>query len=219
MKKIGLYVLAIITAVAIFANFASAEKISDDTNDVYHWTWDTSLGTYKWTHSVTSKPNIDITEISFTTNGQQTILTMKVKGEIENSEKVAYILYYNTTDANYWMSYSNGTGFCMATSGNNMAWGNATASGNTITATVNLATTGTKLAFWGYAAEYTKLGDTSAEWWGDWAPQEDSPWYSQNGEGNGEGGDGGGGGGIPGFEVAMLCISIAIAFILLKKRK
>jgi len=219
MKKIGLYVLAIIAAVTIFANFASAEKISDDTDDVYYWTWNESLGTYKWAHSVTTKPNIDITEISFTTNGQQAILTMKVKGTIESSEKVTYLLYYNTTDVNYWMSYSNGTGFCMANSGTGMAWGNATASGDTITATVNLVPTGTKLAFWGFAAEYTsQFGDKSAEWWGDWAPQDESPWYGQNGEEGGNGG-GGGGGGTPGFEGAIFCMSLLAAFVILSRKK
>jgi len=226
MKKIGLYVLAFLAVSAMLATtLASAEKVTDDTDDVWHWTWNTGLGKFSWAKSTTSKPNIDITELSYTVEGGQAILKMKVKGEIENSEKVAYIVYYNTTDTNYWMSYSNGTGFCMATSGTSMAWGNVTVSGDTITATVNLVSTGTESEFWGYAAEYTKIGDTSAEWWGDWAPQEESPWYEGDGGDGGDGGedgengDGDGGGGIPGFEGAVLCISIVIAFVILRRRK
>jgi len=49
--------------------------------------------------------------------------------------------------------------------------GNATASGNTITGTVNLVGVRDKSDFYGYAYEYTTFRDTSGEWWGDWAPK------------------------------------------------
>ncbi|KAA0004099.1 MAG: hypothetical protein FE048_00090 [Thermoplasmata archaeon] len=224
MKKIGLYFLAILAIGILLSTVASAGTITDETNDVWHWTWNAGLGRFSWTHSVTSKPNIDITELSYTIEGGQAILKMKVKGTIENSEKVMYIAYYNTTDANYWMTYTNGTGMCMAMSpsGGTWAWGNVTASGDTITAVVNLVGIGTEEEFWGYAVEYTQIKDTSAEYWGDWAPQDTSPWYEGDG-GEGDGGDGGedggGGGGIPGFESAILCMSILIAIAIWRKRR
>jgi len=202
-----------------YAGLAHAETVADDSNDVWHWKWNGTLGTYSWEQAVTSHPNIDIKELSYTVNGQQVILEMTVYGTIENSDNIWYYAYYNTTDASYWMWYSNGSGMYMATSGTGGAYGNVTASGDTITATVNAVGTGAKQEFWGYSAEWTG-NDKTGEYWGDWAPQDTSPWYGTDGGDGGDGGEDGtdgGGGGIPGFEVAMFAGAVALALIMRRR--
>ncbi len=212
---VGVFVLSVL----LLAGFVSAGELTDDTDDVLHWKWNENLGVYKWAHSVTSKPNIDITELLYTIEGQKITIEMKVEGTIENSEKVVYIAYYNTTDATYWISYNNGTGTCLAFSNDytQFATENATASGDTISATVDVVGTGQEEEFWGYAAQYAgEIGVETAEWWGDWVPEDFAPEFEdgENGE-NGEEGDDNGG--TPGFELALLVVAI-IGITLLKRR-
>jgi len=218
MNKRNIFVLGVVaTAVFLSAGLASAEKITDDTGDVWHWTWNSNTGSYSWAHSVTSQPEIDIKEISSDVEGEQMVLKMKVSGDISSSNTL-YAVFYNTTGATYYMMYSNGSGMCMAISGNytGISYGNTTASGDTLTGTVNMIGEGTKSEFYGYAYKYTHFGDTSGEWWGDWAPQDDSPWYDTENSNN-EGSSGGGGGSTPGFEILLAAGAIALAFVIKKK--
>lgn len=218
MNKKIVFILGIaaLAAFSLTGFAAAAESVSDDTGDVWHWTWNSNLGTYSWAHSASNRPNIDITELSYSVRGQQVILTLKVAGTI-GGDKTLYAAFYNTTDATYYMTYANGTGSCIGISGNytGFSTGNATASGNTITGTVNLVGTGDKSDFYGYAYEYTTFGDTSGEWWGDWAPQSGSPWYGMDTD---DGGDGGGGGGsTPGFEILLALGAIVLVAMMRKK--
>lgn len=222
MNKKSVLILGI-AAMAVFslAGFAAAESVSDATGDVWHWTWNSNLGTYSWAPSTASRPNIDITELSYSVNGHQVILTLKVAGTIEG-DKTMYAAFYNTTGATYYMTYANGTGSCMGVSGNytSFSTGNVTASGNTLTGTVNMVGSGAESNFYGYAYEYANFGDTSGEWWGDWAPQSDSPWYgtgATNNSGDNGGTGGGGGGSTPGFEMVLALGAIALVVMLRKK--
>jgi PGF-CTERM protein len=81
---------------------------------------------------------------------------------------------------------------------------------------------------WGWAVEYTSLQDqTTAEWWGDWAPNSDQPSFiptSGNNTGNntqgGNNTDGTSSGKkTPGFEVLPVLAAVAIAAILLRRRR
>jgi hypothetical protein len=203
--------VACLVSVVLGASFAMGETVTDSKNDVYHWKWDESNNIYSWKESVTSRSDIDINDLIFDEVGQNVILTLTVHGTIKNSENIVYWAYYNTTDSFYSMSYTNGTGFCMGSSSitTDFSWGNTTVSGNKITGTVKAVGTGQKEAFYGWAGEYTKLGDTSAEWWGDWAPQDASPWYGLDE-------NGGDNGGTPGFEILLITGAI-VALVLIKK--
>lgn len=215
IKKI-IYVGGILSLVLFPLVAAVSETETDDTNDIWHYKWNESSDTYSWEESTSNKPNIDIRELSYSSEYQQLTLELKVQGTIQNSNDTVYYVFCNTTDATYYMSYSNGQGGCIGTStvGSGYSLGNVTASGNTITATVNTVGTGTTEEFYGWAAEYTTLGDTSAEWWGDWAPQSLSPWYgiNDNGDGDGDGGDG-----TPGFELVVIACALAIAIVIKRK--
>lgn len=220
MYRRSIFILgAVVTAVFLSAGFASAaETITDDSGDVWHWTWNANAGTYTWAHSTASEPDIDIREISYSVEGQQVLLKMKVAGNIQGTNNLYYVTY-NTTDASYYMAYGNGSGMCMGflENGTGFSYGNTTVSGDTLIGTTNLlgTGTGTRSDFYGYAYKYSHFGDTSGEWWGDWAPQEQSPWHSSENPDSGE--DNGGSGGTPGFEIGLLVGAMALIAILKKK--
>jgi len=171
MYKRSIFILGgIVTAVFLSAGFASAtEIIADDSGDVWHWTWNANAGTYTWAHSVSSEPDIDINEISYSVEGQQVLLKIKVAGNIQGSNNLYYVTY-NTTDAAYYMAYGNGSGMCMGflENGTGLSYGNITVSGGTLIGKTNLLGAGTGITsdFYGYAYKYTHFGDTSGEWWG-----------------------------------------------------
>jgi len=174
MKKTAFYIAGFF-ALTLLSVSLSAEAVSDQTGDVYHW--HLTEGAYGWDENVGNKPNIDITEISYTTSNNQVILTLKVAGSISNSELISYSAYLNTSDSNYYLTWNNGEGIGMATSTKDGSYDmdfdpEIVASGNTITATYdNIGTFETGIEVWGWAAEYTTYGDMSGEWWGDWAPE------------------------------------------------
>jgi len=208
MKSIYVGIFALVMLVA--TGIVYAEKIADDTNDVWHWS--KSNGTFKWA-STSGEPNIDITEISYEIQGNKLIFKLKVEGTIENSDKAGYGIYYNTSEANYLVGYAQGTGTCfgISTDGTQVVGGNVTVTGNTLIGTIESIGLGTKIEFWGWAAKYSStFGNTKEEWWGDWAPNSKAPTES-NGEDTGSSEDTEKDGkGTPGFEMALLITAIAL---------
>jgi hypothetical protein len=209
-------------AVLVLSCFiASAASITDGTNDVWHWT---QSGTaWSWSGNVGDKPNIDITEVSYTVNENKLTLTLEVKGTIQNSEKISYFVFYNSTDTQYFLSYTNGSGggWGMKT-GNFTSGQNITVSEGKISVELNVLGDTSKVDLWGYAVEYTTLGSqTTNEWWGDWAPNQKFTY------------DTGTPGDIvtpgndssppekktPGFEVVPVIAAVAIALMLLRRRR
>lgn len=162
---------------------AQSGSVTDPIGDVMHWRHtDTTWG---WETNVVNKLNIDITEISYTVSGDRVTLSLKVAGTVTNSDLVSYYAYLNTSDSNYILLWTNGegSGWAMNTEEGSFQMDSdpdITSTGDTITATydvVGALTTGVNL--WGWAAEYTVYGDTMHEWWADWAPNEESPYYDQ----------------------------------------
>ena len=204
----------------------AATTISDGTGDVWHWYYTGTTGS--WGGNVANKPNIDITEISYTVNDNKITLSLKVVGTIQTSDKVVYWVYYNTTDATYWLSYTNGTGtgFGMKKTGMNFTSSeNVTISGNTLSVVLDVLGDTSNVELWGWAAEYTTFGNVAAEWWGDWAPNSKLPFTPGTGgnTGNNTGGNNTGGNTTgkktPGFEVIPVIAAVGIAVILLRRRR
>jgi len=201
----------------------SAEAETDPTGDVAHW--DISDGYWGWHYNIANKPNVDITEISYSVGEDQLTITIKVAGTIQNSELNMYMAYVNTSDATYWMMWSEGQGSGMAMSTVEGSYEmdfepDITASGNTITCIFNaVGTDYTNPELWCYAVEYVAVGDTAQEWWGDWAPGTYSPFYGE--EENG--GNGGSGtppsSGTPGFETLAVIAALGVVFIILRRKK
>jgi hypothetical protein len=176
--------------------------------------WNDNSGTFSWQEATTSRPGIDITELEYSVDNQQITLQLKVHSSIQDAEGVVYWAYYNITDANYWMTYHNGQGGCYGTSttGTNFSFSNATASGNTLTATVDAIGTDSNEAFYGWAAEYTEYGNANIEWWGDWAPQDRSPWHGIDNDGDCDGG-------TPGFGLVLLLAAACITVFMLQRKR
>ncbi|MEF8879307.1 MAG: Heimdall-CTERM domain-containing surface protein [Candidatus Thermoplasmatota archaeon] len=214
MNRIRRTILVIGAVVCILTISGTVAAINDDTGDVWHyketnggWSWDKYSG---------EKPNIDITDVSQSTNGNETTLTMKVNGEIENSENIEYWMYLKNDNSDYYAHYSNKNG----TVGGNTPSGifsyqlENPVSGNTFTATFELDNPDASYELWGYSAETVS---DSNEWWGDYAPSEHAPWYSGGGDStdNGDTSDKG----IPGFEILIVTIAMALVIFLRRKKK
>ena len=214
-KTVFLSGILMLLLVPLALTAADVEE-TDDTGDVWHWKWSENTGSFTWEKSTTGKSDIDITELTYSMENQQVTLRLMVHGSIRDSNDIVYWAYYNTSDANYWMTYHNGQGYCYgsSTTSAHFSLGNVTASDDTITATVNAVGTGPKEAFYGWAAEYTTYGDTNAEWWGDWAPQINSPWYGIDSDGDG---DSNGGDDTPGF--GLIIIGAFVMGILVKRKQ
>ena len=228
MKRLKYGMVCSALLLLIGASFTvAAETMTDPTGDVWHYA---HTGTaWSWAGNVGGKPNIDITQISATVNGNNLTLSLTVAGAIQYSAKDWYWAYYNTTDSTYSMWWYNDTGFGIATkqgsSGDFIK--NLTVSGNTISAVFKVLGATSKVELWGWAAEYTTpgVGQMTNEWWGDWAPNSKIP-FSTTPTGNDTGGNTGNNTGgnnsgtkTPGFEVLPLIAAVAIAAVLLRRRR
>jgi len=232
MMKLRSYGIVMISLLVLLGSCftAAATSISDGTSDIWHWTQTTSGATWSWQGNVGNKPNIDITEVSYVVNDNKITLSLKVSGTIQTSEKVVYWVWYNSTDATYWLSYSNGTGsgFGMSSSGMNFtSVENVTISGNTMSVVLDALGDTSKVDLWGYAAEYTTVGDVTSEWWGDWVPNEKftqdpgSDGTDDTDDTDGSSDDDGSGSktGTPGFELVVVLAAVVVGFLLFRKRR
>ncbi len=217
-------ILFVSVAVMLLSSMAvSADKTeSDPTGDVWHYEW--ADGIFVGWKPV-SRPNIDITELSYTVSGDRVTLTLKVLGTITNSELISFWFSLNTNDSSYTVMWINGE--LLMGIGTDTGEGlhidmdpEISVNGGTLSATFDVVgtfTTGVELS--GYAQEFTNAGDVNAEYWQDWVPDDDPS--------NGQGDDGTGNGDgttppkpkTPGFEVIAFIGAIAVALIILRKRK
>jgi hypothetical protein len=213
---------------------------NDPKGDVAHWEYSNNI--WGWSYKIGDKPDIDITELSYSISGDELTLIMKVDGVIKDSEKVWYWCYLNTSDASYWMSFMNGEGGGMAlnTGEGSMKYDwepEISVSGSTFSCKFDIVGSDySKEELWGYAAEYIEAGDITKEWWGDWAPAEYSPFWGED-DGENENGDDGNGeieddeningsnndqntaSDTPGYEFMVVFIAIASVFLVIKRKK
>jgi PGF-CTERM protein len=219
--------VASIAVIILSCSTASATTINDGTGDIWHWTQ--SGTTWAWVGNVGNKPNIDITEVSYVVSGDKITIALKVSGSIQNSENVVYVVYYNSTDSHYVLNYMNGNGGGAGYRGETMTLGNfsmtqnVTISGGTLSVVLDVVGDTSKVDLWGSAMEYTTSGDTMAEWWGDWAPNEKFTQAPDDGsddtDGTQDGDNSTGEKGTPGFEVVLVIAAVSIALLFLRRRR
>jgi hypothetical protein len=181
--KKSFFGILIVLFLVLSAFCVNADTQNDISNDVYHYR--ISETGWSWEKSVSDKPDIDIVEISYSTMGDELTLNMKVRGDIVSSENVIYWAFYNSSDSAYYFSWSDGQGFGIATSIDETSGSydfdpDVSSSGDTITAVFDVIGSTDNVALWGWAAEYTVIGDQSSEWWGDWAPSEYAPFWGED---------------------------------------
>lgn len=179
-------ILIISIAVVLLAT-ATVSADSDTTGDVLHW-----RGTdwTNWDWNVGDRQNIDIVDISYTAGDRLTI-TMTVNGVI-NSEKSLYHVWYNTSNAWYYLRYfpdediepqamALPLDFENFTIDEMLNWTNpeaeASIDGSTISATFDWVTEDhTMTGFWAWSQEWENIGDQFTEFWIDYAPNDFSPY-------------------------------------------
>ena len=211
-----------IAALVLSCFTVSAANITEDgTNDIWHYAQ--SGTTWSWGGNVGDKSYIDITEVSYSVNENKLILMLKVDGTIQSSEKVIYYAFYNSTDTQYSLVWSNGTGYGWAIKEGSYDPGqNITVSVGKISVEFNVLGDTSDVELWGYAVEYTTLGSqTTNEWWGDWAPDEKFTYDTGTpGDDQTPGNDSSSPEKkTPGFEVVPVIAAVAIALILLRRRR
>lgn len=219
---------------------------SDSTGDVWHYTY--SGTSWTWERYTGEKPNIDITDISYTTSGGKTTVTLTVAGNIVDSPNIYYYIYLVSDSLSSFAYYSNGIEYMLdpVSVGTNTG---SKAGSNSWSVTFNVDASSGSYSVYGYALEYSDINQaTNGEYWGDWAPDNYFPAYDQyygnttgntgnEGTGGNEtgenttGGETGGGstsdetggatpkGGTPGFELIFAVFAIAMALIFLKRKR
>jgi len=220
-----------------------ARTESDPQGDVWHYIYP-----YYQTSTVSDRPNSDIQEISAEINGDQITLSMTLwpGGEFTRGENgyAQYIMFYNTSDAWYTMTYADmegqdePTGMAMgfSTTGYTppMAYGNVTVNGNTISATldkVGIDETTTELYGvtwvwenyganqWNYDHWHDGVGDW--DWNPEFAPEDEGTPTDPtpvDGTDNTNNNNNQQPSGTPGFETLALFGAIGVALILMRRK-
>ncbi len=206
----------------LISTLSLAETETDGTNDVFHRRMADGAWGYVYT---AEKDNIDLTEISYDVNEGQLTLTLKVDGVIEDSEMIVYYVYYTSAEATYWMMYLNGTGMMYCDKDYNISAGATVTktSDDTITGVCSLyGTDSSNVDLYGTAYQYTSVDAQFAEYWVDWNPDDHSTVVVDEEESDATDGnttDDNGDSGTPGFEVVLFIAAIAVAFVLMRRKK
>ncbi len=223
--------LMLIALVVMLCCSFTVSAVSDGTNDVWHQKW-TGSG-YSWEAYSGTKNNIDISDVSVSLNGNTATVTMTTVGSMTiDSENVVYTTHVTSGEdiTNYMIVYTNGQGSVVGM-GDNMGFVEQLEnpiSGNTLTASFEVSDPSKDYSIYGFNVEHSNIDDNQGEAWWDYAPNDYAPYYSG---GDGTGGDDTGGGNgdggddepptpsTPGFEIIGLISAVAVAFILLKKKR
>jgi hypothetical protein len=190
-KYLIIITISIMTMLAL-STTVSAETESDPQGDVWHFIYP-----YWNQQTISDKPNVDIKEIKAEVSGDQITLSIVLwpggtfsRGDYEH---VAYVMFFNTSDAFYMMSYADSIGQVATGSALGMSLdmngtylpsaGDAIVTDNVLSATLNKAGDDTtSMEFWGTAYMYEHYGaeqylnDAWFDWVGDydWDPELES---------------------------------------------
>ena len=213
LRKSRLILICIVITV-VLSNLVSALEITDPENDVDYIIQDPYS-----IEQVSTKPNLDITKVTYSAEGGVVTLSITVKGEIEDGDSITYYVEYECSDATYQYTYNNGNVNARSSNNNgdinhDASTGHSISPTNTLSVTFDVVGTGrTDGKLYGYAGDdFPPLGVN--EYWMD--NTEDI-----NDEGSGNGGNNGTPPTpkTPGFETLAVIAALGIAFIFLRRRK
>lgn len=198
---------------------ASAATVSDGTNDVWHWRQ--SGATWSWQGGIGEKPQIDLVEISSIVKDNTLTLLLRVDGTIQSAETVFYYIFYNTTDTQYSLVWSDGRGVGWAVQQGSYAEGqNIKVTADTISVDFPVLGDLETVDLWGYAVEYTALEDQiTQQWWGDWTPNTKFTGGNQTSNGGNDTANGDSAKpSTPGFEALAVIAAVCVAVVLFSRR-
>lgn len=238
LLKTGIiYIMAII----ILSNLiVSAEKEEDDKDDVWHYVYP-----YYQSQTVNTHPNSDIKEIKAEIEGNKITLSMTLwPGGIFSREQygyASYLVFYNTSDAWYSLSYSDldgekPTGFALGYSTANytppITSGEVILNDSTITVTMDIVGENTTTTeFYGVSWVWEEYGEErfTRDHWHDWVGNyEWNPELDPGSYGDNESDNSSDNGGIndkkttdntPGFELTAIFAALTITYIILRRNK
>ena len=265
-NMIILLVVFIMTFLAI-VNLVSATDFEDTKGDIYHHKVSSDGTTWIYEKSTLEKNDLDINKISYSASGTTLTVTIEIYGQIQSSNRHAYIFYYNTSDATYIFTYSHGQGSAIGQDWDyfndpdsidimeimeHMKTGTFSAEGSQLTGSIEIIGSTEPENVWccalEYNVDYSSVTDVSlVEWYGDYWPNNYAPWHGTETEDNNQeeaegesedpnddgtqdgtedqtgdstsGEDSGSEPKTPGFEIITLISAIALAFVLLKRKK
>ncbi len=232
--KTSCFILLVLLMISTISIIVNAE--SDPTGDIWHYTM--SANKWSWEAFNGDKPNIDITDISYSISDSTVTLSMSVAGTITDDEQVGYYMHLKAGDNSYYqVSYFSGQGIFMGRGDFEGTYELIEAppvsdDGTSLTYTFEVDNPDLSYEAWGFATEYSQVGEEQSETWSDYVPGSYAPWYSSgdgdtedngddNGDGNGDdSGDGGNTGGeSPGFEFFAVVIAVGALLVLLRRKK
>ena len=199
---------------------AAVSKI-DGFNDVYY---QVEKGNQTKTYANQVRPDVDIYKVLYVANkGDGKVqVSIALNGSMVNSDSIHYVAWYNTTNASYYLHYTNGL---------NIGWATdldmhldeypeiekPQITNHTITVTYNIiGSNTTAVDLWGYAYERS-IDGSETHLWIDYIPNSRASFQIEpdNGSTNGDNGDAT----TPGFEAYIVFItSILIAYFISRKK-
>jgi len=231
----------------IFLVFAgsSVSAVTEGTGDIWHCTGVGVQTVPPCEPYSGEKAYIDLTGVDYSVLNSDVTVTLTVSGPIQKSTNVVYTVYLVGDEGNYSLTYVNNFVNWLGFGGYEGESGyilepNFTTSDTTFTATFAPIHTTDSFEIWGFAWEF----DTVAkEAWEDWIPDFHSPYYTpdddddddnppvdddddnppadddDDGTVDTQGEDDDKDKGIPGFEIVTIIAAIAVALILLRRKK
>ena len=202
------------------ANLADSFTIvTDGIDDIIHYTKLKEDSLYNYYYLQSSKPNIDVKQITFDIVNDKAVLNLTVTANIvTDSELFEYYVSYYSSTTSYTFTYSNNNlnAFFNAPGIDDNGDENFTVNDDTITVTFNSNSSGSENVYlYGYAREYTQANDTLVEYWLDYCPDingpqaleiPDEPIPSTSSD-------------SPGFELILVLFTIALIFFINKKKR
>jgi hypothetical protein len=180
MRKYLIFVVLQLIISITFSTSVFSVGVSeiDNFNDVYH---QITKNNQTITEDNQEKPDIDIYKILSSTAEDAGIvdLSIAVKGSIINADSIHYIVWYNTTNASYYLDYSNGKnyGWIVDLDTNEKSYQSRQLqiTDHIITVTYNLTSINEKFVeLWGYTF-FNEANESEEHIWFDYVPNSKVP--------------------------------------------
>lgn len=221
-KGIILLLSLVMLLVSLPGTGSTGVSETDGFNDVYY---QVEKGNQTKTYANQVRPDVDIYKVIYIVNKDdgKVQVSIALNGSIVNSDSIHYVVWYNTTNASYYLHYINGVNIGWATDLGSMQLEEYSeveppeTTNHTIMVTYSIiGSNTTAVDLWGYASEKS-IDGSETHLWIDYVPNSRASFQIEQGNGSttGDNGDAT----TPGFEVYIVFItSIVIAYFMRRKK-
>jgi hypothetical protein len=221
--KKGMIILLtlVMLLVSLPGTYSAAVSKIDGFNDVYY---QVEKGNQTKTYANQVRPDVDIYKVLYIVNKDdgEVQVSIALNGSIVNSDSIHYVAWYNTTNASYYLHYTNGVNIGWATDLGSMHLEKYSeieplqTTNHTIMVTYGIiGSNTTTVDLWGYASEKS-IDGSETHLWIDYVPNSRASFQIEPDNGStGDNGDAT----TPGFEAYIVFItSIVIAYFIRRKK-